>query len=113
MQKLSLLHIFRFCTGSELFHKIALTNHKLRQMICNAAILNQKRVLYLCKPRDGSFVLPPRESFLYAMRVVTTLNVSLRHEEELTWLLLDQLETLLAENAGILPSRPIALEIIV
>ena len=47
------------------------------------------------------------------MRVVTTLNVSVRHEEELTWLLLDQLETLLAENAGILPSRPIALEIIV
>ena len=113
MQKLSLLHILKFCTGSELFHKIALTNHKLRQLICNAAILDQKRVLYLCRPRDGSFVLPQRESFLYAMRVVTTLNVTLRHEDELTWLILDQLETHLAENAGIVPIRPIALEIIV
>ena len=77
MQLFYQLLVFRFLSGSDLFHRVALLSRTSRKMISNQLLLNQKRVLTLVTAIGIELVLPARDSFVYAMSFVTALEIKL------------------------------------
>jgi hypothetical protein len=103
--------VFQYLSGSDLFHKIALTSHQVRFMLRDAGLLNQKRVLSLKNTNDDEQALPPRVSFLYAMRVVTGLEINIRQKSVINIQTLNHLQELFDEHSRTLPLRPVTLSI--
>jgi hypothetical protein len=91
--------VFSYLSGSDLFHKIALTSKGTRQKVRKAGLLLQMRILTVDQNNILSHAPLIQHSFLYAMSVVNGIQVLLGDEKCLNSQTLELLRYLFAQHA--------------